>query len=128
MSRISYEDACNKIKSKQCDPLFLENEWFGVKKNKKSIKYWFKDKNGHKFYRDYDSVVNRNQIYCNECAKQNQINKQKLSESEYNDYINNFKQTKNIQIITEYAKYKNTKQKLECKCLICNKIFENRII
>lgn len=125
--KISYEQACKNIKLNNCLPLFSEEEWEGSRNNKKIIKYWFRDKMGHDFYCRYDSVANGRKTCCNKCSKQSQINNQKLNKDEYDNVIKDFKINKNIRILTVYKDYKNIRQKLKCKCLLCSKIFNESI-
>jgi len=127
MSKLTYEQAVEIVKQKGCTPCFTKDEWFGINKDNKKIKYWFKDVNGHKFYKSYSNVVYNNQIYCNTCSKLIQNEKQKLSYEEYIHYKNNFIANKHIKILTDYSQYKNRNQKLQCQCLLCNKLFDESI-
>lgn len=127
MSKLNYEQAIELIKLKGCTPCFTEDEWIGIIKNKQKIKYWFKDDNGHEFYRSYSNVVYNNQINCNDCAKAIQAKSQKLSYEEFINYKNNFIDNKYIEILSDYSEYKNRNQKLQCKCILCNKLFTESI-
>jgi very-short-patch-repair endonuclease len=74
--RITYEKACENIRSFGCEPLFNKEDWNGVKSKNEdgtyiTFNYWFKDKLGHKFYRSYDSVVNGKHVNCEQCTKNN---------------------------------------------------------
>jgi hypothetical protein len=112
---------------KNCEPSFTETEWEGSRKNKKLMKYWFIDKKGHVFYSAYDNIANGKKDCCNECGKQKQLEKQKLTENQYYNYVKVFEKDKKISIITFYKEYNNFRQKLKCKCMICNNVFEESI-
>lgn len=127
MTKITYDEAYAKILKKDCIPLFKKEEWIGSRQNKKLVKYWFRDKLGHEFYSAYDNVANGLKYQCNNCSKQSQLNKQKLSRDEYINYNNLFKSEKDIELVTNYINYKNIKQNLKCKCLICEQYFEESI-
>jgi len=124
---LTYEEAREKIRNKKCEPLFIKDEWFGSRKNKKILKYWFRDENGHNFYSAYDNVANGSKSCCNDCSIESQKENQKLTIQQYIDYCNEFKLSKNINVLSLYEDYRNIKQKLECKCLICNKPFKESI-
>ena len=127
MGKLTYEEACIKIKDSNCEPLFTKNEWFGSRKDKKILKYWFKDKNGHDFYRSYDSVVNGLKTLCNECVLDQQKEIQKLTNESYISYLKDFEENKYIKVLTSYNNYKNMKQLLKCECLLCNGLFEENM-
>jgi hypothetical protein len=124
---LDYNKACEKIVEKGCIPLFTSTEWKGHTEHKKKLKYWFQGICGHPFYASYGNVVSGHKLCCNNCGKNNQLNKQKLSEEEYLKYNNLFEAEKNITVLTKYIGYKNFRQKLECKCLTCNLIFNESI-
>jgi hypothetical protein len=129
--KLSYLKACEKINSNGCKPLFTENEWSGVvviENNKKvKQKYWFQDISGHPFYTTYDNVASGHSKQCKECAMNSQKKLQKLSEIEFDKYVEMFKNEKDILVITPYKEYTNNKQKLKCICLICNIEFKDSI-
>lgn len=70
---ISYKQVKEKCENLGIELLCKEENWKGIKNkvNGKYIthKYYFKDAQGHEFYRSSDSVFNNNSINCIECSK-----------------------------------------------------------
>jgi hypothetical protein len=80
---------------------------------------------GETFQRSFNNVINPKNP-SNKCLKCQPKNV-KLSEIKFNQYKEEFKNNNKIEILTSYFDYKRNNVPLECRCLICNKIFYKTI-
>ncbi len=64
---------------------------------------------------------------CKACSMKRSGEKRRDSEQQFSEKKDKIRETSNIEVMSEYSKYKNAHTKLECLCLVCGSSFESKM-